>query len=86
MYLRVPPLEAQKLVGRKSYAGLYGGDHDLQEENLRHLEDAAEMYDELAKRENWIRVECFDAVVARDKPAGCDCGGNFGGSGSRSWR
>jgi hypothetical protein len=32
----------------------------LLEENLRHLEDAAAMYDELAKRENWIKVECFD--------------------------
>jgi hypothetical protein len=33
----------------------------LLEGNLRHLEDAAAMYDELAKRANWIRVECFDS-------------------------
>jgi dTMP kinase len=60
IYLRVPPLEAQKLVGRKSTRGYTAATHDLLEENLRHLEDAAAMYDELAKRENWIRVECFD--------------------------
>jgi dTMP kinase len=60
IYLRVPPLEAQKLVGRKSTRGYTTATHDLLEENLRHLEDAAAMYDELAKRENWIQVECFD--------------------------
>ncbi len=50
IYLRVPPLEAQKLVGRKSTRGYTAATHDLLEENLRHLEDAAAMYDELAKR------------------------------------
>ena len=60
IYLRVPPLEAQKLVGRKSTRGYTAATHDLLEENLRHLEDAAAMYDELAKREHWISVECFD--------------------------
>jgi dTMP kinase len=60
IYLRVPPLESQKLVGRKSTRGYTTATHDLLEENLRHLEDAAAMYDELAKRENWMRVECFD--------------------------
>jgi dTMP kinase len=60
VYLRVPPLEAQKLVGRKSTRGYTTATHDLLEENLRHLEDAAAMYDELAKRENWKSVECFD--------------------------
>jgi len=60
IYLRVPPLEAQKLVGRKTTRGYTTATHDLLEENLRHLEDAAAMYDELAKRENWKSVECFD--------------------------
>jgi dTMP kinase len=62
IYLRVPPLEAQKLVGRKSTRGYTTATHDLLEENLRHLEDAAAMYDELAKRANWIQVECFDLL------------------------
>jgi dTMP kinase len=68
IYLRVPPLEAQKLVGRKSMRGYTAATHDLLEENLRHLEDAAAVYDELAKRENWIRVECFDSVVHAIRP------------------
>jgi dTMP kinase len=61
VYLRVPPAEAQKLVALKSARGYTASTHDLQEGNLRHLEDAVAMYDELAKRANWIRVECFDS-------------------------
>jgi dTMP kinase len=61
IYLRVPPTEAQKLVARKSARDYTSATHDLLEENLRHLEDAAAMYDELAKRANWIGVECFDS-------------------------
>jgi thymidylate kinase len=60
IYLRVPPAEAQKLVALKSARGYTAATHDLLEENLRHLEDAAAIYDELAKRANWVRVECFD--------------------------
>jgi dTMP kinase len=61
IYLRVPPAEAQKLVALKSARGYTASTHDLLEGNLRHLEDAAAMYDELAKRANWISVQCFDS-------------------------
>jgi dTMP kinase len=61
IYLRVPPAEAQKLVALKSTRAYTSSTHDLLEGDLRHLEDAAAMYDELAKRANWIRVECFDS-------------------------
>jgi dTMP kinase len=71
IYLRVPPTEAQKLVALKSTRAYTASTHDLLEENLRHLEDAAGIYDELAKRANWIRVECFDsgAQAMRAPPA-----------------
>jgi dTMP kinase len=68
IYLRVPPAEAQKLVALKSARDYTALTHDLLEGNLRHLEDAAEMYDELAKRSNWIRVECFDTQVRAMRP------------------
>jgi dTMP kinase len=61
IYLRVPPVEAQKLVALKSLRGYTALTHDLLEGNLLHLEDAASMYDELARRKNWISVECFDS-------------------------
>lgn len=68
IYLRVPPAEAQKLVAEKTARTYTVATHDIQEGNLRHLEDAAEMYDELAKRANWISVQCFDATYQAMRP------------------
>ena len=60
LYLRVPPVEAQKLVALKSARCYTSAQKDLQEASLRHLEDAAQMYDSLSKRPNWNTIECFD--------------------------
>jgi hypothetical protein len=40
----------------------------LQEGNLRHLEHAAEIYDDLSKRANWVSVQCFDATYHAMRP------------------
>jgi dTMP kinase len=61
IYLRVPAEVAQKMVARKKARVYTVAKHDLQEGSLRHLEEAAAIYDELAKRGHWITVECFDA-------------------------
>jgi dTMP kinase len=61
LYLRVPPAEAQKLVAQKAQRSYTSAQKDLQEASLRHLEDAAQMYDSLSKRPNWNTIECFDA-------------------------
>src|ERR1700745_961423 len=45
LYLRVPPSQAQKLVAKKTERKYTAAKHDILEKNLRHLEDAAEMYD-----------------------------------------
>lgn len=60
LYLRVPPLEAQSLVARKSARGYTDAKKDLQESSLRHLEDAAQMYDLLSRRARWATIPCFD--------------------------
>ena len=60
LYLRVPPVEAQKLVALKSARSYTSAQKDLLEASLRHLEDAAQMYDALSKRPNWKTIECFD--------------------------
>jgi dTMP kinase len=62
LYLRVPPKEAQKLVARKAARDYTSAKQDLQEANLRHLEDAAEMYDHLSRSAPWATIQCFDAV------------------------
>ena len=61
LYLRVPPSQAQKLVAKKSERNYTAAKHDIQEKSLRHLEDAAEMYDMLSRSRPWATVQCFDA-------------------------
>jgi dTMP kinase len=60
VYLRVPPVEAQKLVAHKSERSYTSAQKDLQEASLRHLEDTAALYDALSKRPNWTTIQCFD--------------------------
>jgi dTMP kinase len=62
IYLRVPALQAQALVSKKSTRTYTTAKQDIQESSLRHLHDAAEMYDNLAQRSHWATVECFDAA------------------------
>jgi len=62
VYLRVPPTEAQKLVARKSERSYTFSKQDIQEASLRHLEQAAEMYDLLLRNAPWVTIECFDAA------------------------
>lgn len=60
VYLRVPAAVAQKQVGQKSARGYTARSHDLLEADLRHLEEAARVYDLLARESNWVTVECYD--------------------------
>jgi len=62
LYLRVPPHEAQRLVALKSARSYTSAQRDLQEASLRHLEDAAEMYDSLSRSIPWATIQCFDAT------------------------
>jgi dTMP kinase len=61
LYLRVPPIQAQSLVGRKSARTYTDSAHDILESDLCHLQAAADIYDQLARRPNWKTVECYDA-------------------------
>jgi dTMP kinase len=61
LYLRVPPGEAQKLVAQKATRSYTSAKRDLLEASLRHLQDAADMYDLLARSAPWVTIECFDA-------------------------
>ena len=61
LYLRVPPSQAQRLVAQKSERPYTRATHDIQEKSLRHLEDAAEMYDMLSRSRPWATIQCYDA-------------------------
>ncbi|HKV24363.1 MAG TPA: hypothetical protein VJN93_07205 [Candidatus Acidoferrum sp.] len=68
LYLRVPPLEAQKLVARKSARVYTSVKQDLLEASLRHLEQASSMYDQLSSRSNWATIPCFDEFRGAMRP------------------
>ena len=62
IYLRVPPHEAQHLVGKKSSRPYTDSKQDIQEASLAHLAEAADMYDLLSRGSPWATVQCFDAL------------------------
>jgi len=68
LYLRVPPRQAQQLVARKSPRSYTKNKQDILEASLRHLEDAAAMYDELSRRPNWATIPCFDETRGAMRP------------------
>jgi dTMP kinase len=63
IYLRVPPAHAQALVAQKVARSYTTAKQDIQESSLRHLQDAAEMYDSLAKRPLWATIECVERTT-----------------------
>jgi dTMP kinase len=65
VYLHVPPKVAQRLVGKKAARTYTKRRRDLQEANLGHLKAASEVYDELSRQPNWVRIGCGD--VARER-------------------
>jgi len=60
LYLRVPPKQAQTLVEQKSARSYTSAKQDILEASLRHLEQAAEMYDLLSRAAPWKTIECYD--------------------------
>jgi dTMP kinase len=68
IYLRVPPGVAQKLVNRKSQRTYTNAKQDLLEASLRHLQDAADMYDSLSREVPWVTIECFDPARHAVRP------------------
>ena len=63
LYLRIPPHEAQRMIERKSTRSYTNARKDLLEASLRHLEDAAQMYDSLSRLVPWATIQCFDAAT-----------------------
>jgi dTMP kinase len=62
VYLRVPPSEAQKLVSQKSARSYTRAKQDILEASLKHLQEAADMYDSLSREAPWVKIECFDSA------------------------
>jgi dTMP kinase len=59
IYLRLPAAQAQSLVSKKPARTYTSAKQDIQESSLRHLEEAAAMYDHLSRRPRWSTVDCY---------------------------
>ena len=68
LYLRLPPREAQTLIAKKSARAYTDSAHDILESSIRHLQAAANMYDDLARASNWKTIECFDSTKQMIRP------------------
>ena len=62
VYLRVPVQEAHRLVGLKSARSYTNLKRDIHEEDVKHLEQTAIIYDRLATEANWAHIDCFSTV------------------------
>ncbi|HVB35046.1 MAG TPA: dTMP kinase [Patescibacteria group bacterium] len=66
IYLRIPvEVAAERMASRAQKLS-----RDIQEGDRRHLEEAAAVYDSLAKSEGWAVVEGFDPGAKHPRPAG----------------
>jgi dTMP kinase len=64
IYLRLPTVKAQELIGRKGTRRYTKLTRDLQEADAKHLEQASLVYDRLATEANWRTVECCEGAKA----------------------
>lgn len=62
VYLRVPVAEAHRLIGGKSTRAYTSLKRDIQEANIKHLEQTAIIYDRLATEDNWVRIDCTNTA------------------------
>jgi len=60
IYLRVPVEEAHRLVGLKAAREYTNLKRDIQEADIKHLQETAIIYDRLATEANWVRIDCVN--------------------------
>jgi dTMP kinase len=67
LYLRIDPNDAQSraLLRRGGPAGRSAG--DLHESDLQHLSAAAAVYDDLARADHWITIDCVEPASGRPR-------------------
>lgn len=69
VYLRVPVEQAHRLIGEKAARDYTNRSHDLQEASRTHLAAAAQVYEELARQQNWAKIDCMEPTGSMRTPA-----------------
>jgi dTMP kinase len=62
IYLRVPAIEAHRLVGMKEARAYTSLQRDIQEADVSHLKQTSLIYDWLATGNNWACIDCTNPV------------------------
>ncbi len=62
VYLRVPTIEAHRLVGMKAARAYTPLRRDIQEADVSHLKQTSLIYDWLATGSSWACIDCTNAV------------------------
>ena len=62
VYLRVPAVEAHRLVGMKAARAYTPLRRDIQEADVSHLKQTSLIYDWLGGGNNWACIDCTDAA------------------------
>ena len=68
LYLRISPEEAMHRAeerARRRDAETGGEQTDLHETSLEHLAGAARVYDQLARADNWITIDCTETATGK---------------------
>lgn len=68
IYLRLPAKEAHRLIALKRARKYTELQRDILEADIRHLEEAAGIYDQLANAPNWATVNCLDTSGPAGQP------------------
>lgn len=68
IFLRLPVGEAHRLVGKKAARHYTRRRRDIQEANLSHLKSAAGVYEILARKPNWVKIDCVQTKSRRLLP------------------
>jgi dTMP kinase len=63
LYLRLPFAEAHRLIGLKSARAYTSLKRDIQEADIKHLEQTEIIYDRLATEANWARIDCTNTLT-----------------------
>ena len=69
LYLRIDPSEARERMQLRRGSAAQNDSGDLHESDMQHLAAAAALYDELARGENWITIDCFDPATGHPRAA-----------------
>ncbi len=60
IYLRLPFAEAHRLIGLKPARAYTNLKRDIQEADIKHLEQTAIIYDRLATEASWASIDCIN--------------------------